>query len=55
MEAIISLGGFAASPLLSHRCALREEGRSLRCGAALARLPSPGACRFHAQRPEQTT
>jgi len=28
-----------AFPLLSHRCAMREGGRSRRGGAALARLP----------------
>ena len=33
-------------PLLSARVALREGGRSLRGGAAHARLPSNAQCRF---------
>ena len=56
IEAIISLSNrLRRFPLLSPRYVLREGGHSLRCGAALARLPSPGARRFHAQRPEQLT
>jgi len=39
-----------AFPPLSQRCALRAGGRSQRGGAALARLPWPGAHRFHGLR-----
>ena len=33
-----------AFPPLSLRCAARAGGRRPRCGAALARRPTPGAC-----------
>ena len=56
IEAFIPLSNrLRRFPLLSPRQAVREGGHSLRCGAALARLPSPGARRFHAQRPEHMT
>ena len=56
MKAIIPLSNrLRRFPLLSPRHAVRKGVHSLRCGAALARLPSPGARRFHAQRPEQLT
>ena len=47
MKAIISLSSrLRRFPLLSPRYVLREGGHSLRCGAALARLPSPGRACF---------
>ena len=56
MKAIISLSSrLRRFPLLSPRHAVRKGVHSLRCGAALARLPSPGARRFYAQRPEHMT
>ena len=56
MKAIIPLSNrLRRFPLLSPRHAVRKGVHSLRCRAALARLPSPGARRFYAQRPEQMT